>query len=207
MEPATKRAVRRVRQEGRALRGGGRSRERARAAGPRQPVRSARQRPPVRSGADRDLALKLGALMLCTLTSEGGAVIKAVDESGLNFPQMKVLVTLAGHEDEPASMKRIAEHLGISLASASRAVDTLVKRDLATRIEDPDDRRVRHVSLTAEGQGIADELMAARLAGLEGFIATLAPPERRKLEAALEVLLRREDVGSTYRTHRRRVLR
>jgi DNA-binding MarR family transcriptional regulator len=188
-----------VRQEGRVLRGGGRSRERARAAGPRQPVRSARQRPPVRSGADRDLAL--------TLTSEGGAVIKAVDESGLNFPQMKVLVTLAGHEHEPASMKRIAEHLGISLASASRAVDALVKRDLATRIEDPDDRRVRHVSLTAEGQGIADELMAARLAGLEGFIATLAPPERRKLEAALEVLLRREDVGSTYRTHRRRVLR
>jgi DNA-binding MarR family transcriptional regulator len=155
--------------------------------------------------SDRDLALKLGALMLCTLSPEGGAVIKAVDESGLNFPQMKVLVTLAGDEDEPASVKRIAERLGISLASASRAVDVLVKRGFATRVEDADDRRVRNVSLTAEGQGIADELMAARLAGLEGFIATLGSAERRKLEGALDLLVQREDVGSTYRGHRRRV--
>jgi DNA-binding MarR family transcriptional regulator len=197
MEAATKKAMRRVRQEGRALGGGGRA-----AAGSR-----ARARQPARAAGDRDLALKLGSLMLCTLGSEGGAVIKAVDDSGLNFPQMKVLVTLAGHEDEPASVKRIAEHLGISLASASRAVDTLVKRALATRVEDPEDRRVRHVSLTAEGQGIADELMAARLAGLEGFVGSLSAPERRKLEGALDVLLRRDDVGSAYRTHRRRVAR
>jgi DNA-binding MarR family transcriptional regulator len=197
VEAGTKKAMRRVRQEGRAL---GARRTAARRHGPGD------RRSPASAG-DRDLALKLGSLMLCTLGSEGGAVIKAVDESGLNFPQMKVLVTLAGHEDEPASVKRIAEQLGISLASASRAVDVLVRRDLATRIEDPDDRRVRHVSLTAEGQGIADELMAARLAGLEGFVATLAAPERRKLEAALDILLRRDDVGSTYRAHRRRVSR
>jgi DNA-binding MarR family transcriptional regulator len=120
---------------------------------------------------------------------------------------MKVLVTLAGHEDEPASVKGIAEELGISLASASRAVDVLVKRALASRVEDADDRRIRNVSLTAEGQGIADELMAARLAGLEGFVGTLSAAERRKLEAALEVLLKRDDVGSTYRVHRRRVSR
>jgi DNA-binding MarR family transcriptional regulator len=197
VEAGTKKAMRRARQEGRAL---GARRTAARRHGPGD------RRSPASAG-DRDLALKLGSLMLCTLGSEGGAVIKAVDESGLNFPQMKVLVTLAGHEDEPASVKRIAEQLGISLASASRAVDVLVRRDLATRIEDPDDRRVRHVSLTAEGQGIADELMAARLAGLEGFVATLAAPERRKLEAALDILLRRDDVGSTYRAHRRRVSR
>ena len=187
--------MRRVRQESRALTAPGR--REGRASGRRTGA----------SVAGRDLALKLGSLMLCTLSSEGGAVIKAVDESGLNFPQMKVLITLAGHEDEPASVKGIAEQLGISLASASRAVDTLVKRALATRVEDPDDRRVRHVSLTAEGQGIADELMAARLAGLEGFVGTLGTAERRKLEGALDVLLRRDDVGSAYRTHRRRVSR
>jgi len=171
-------------------------------AATKTPVRRARG-----SASDRDLALKLGSLMLCTFGSDGGAAIKAIDESGLNFPQMKVLVTIAGHEDEPASVKGIAEQLGISLASASRAVDALVKRALATRVEDPDDRRVRHVSLTAKGQVIADELMAARLAGLEGFVGTLSAPERRKLEAALDLLLQRDDVGSTYRTHRRRVSR
>ena len=146
--------------------------------------------------------------MLCTLSSEGGAVIRAIDESGLSFPQMKVLVTLAGHEDaEPATVKQVGERLGLSLASASRAVDDLVKRALATRVEDADDRRVRRVSLTADGQEIADELMAARLAGLESFVTTLSTVERRKLEAALDVLLEREDIADVYRTHRRRASR
>jgi DNA-binding MarR family transcriptional regulator len=143
--------------------------------------------------------------MLCTLSSEGGAVIRAIDESGLSFPQMKVLVTLAGHDDaQPSTVKQVAERLGLSLASASRAVDELVKRGLATRVEDADDRRVRRVSLTSDGQEVADELMAARLAGLESFVGTLSAEERRKLDAALEVLLKRDDVADVYRTHRRR---
>lgn len=167
-------------------------------------------RPAARSKApdDRDLALRLGSLMLCTLGSEGGAVIKAIDDTGLNFPQMKALVNLAGHDDSPPmTVKDVAERLGISVASASRAVDDLVKRELATRVEDQDDRRVRRVALTAAGQGIADELFAARLVGLEKFVTSLSAVERRKLESALEALLQRDDVGDAYRTHRKRTYR
>ena len=146
--------------------------------------------------------------MLCSFGSDGGSVIRAIDESGLGFTQMKALITLAGHEDEaPATVKLVAEQLGISLASASRAVEGLVKRALATRVEDPDDRRVRRVSLTADGQGMADELMAARLAGLERFVESLGADERRKLDAALEVLLQRDDIADIYRTHRKRAVR
>jgi DNA-binding MarR family transcriptional regulator len=172
------------------------------ATGPGRPSREAHARD------DRDLALRFGALMMCTLSSDGGAVIQAIDESGLNFPQMKALVVLAGHDDaEPATVKQVAERLGISLASASRAVEVLVRRALATRVEDPDDRRIRRVSLTAEGHAVADELIAARLVGLERFVASLSPLERRKLEAALDVLLEREDIADAYRTHRRRARR
>jgi hypothetical protein len=46
--------------------------------------------------------------------------------------------------------------------------------------------------------------MAARLAGLERFVETLATDERRKLDTALEVLLQRDDVADIYRTHRKR---
>ena len=152
---------------------------------------------------DRDLALRFGALMMCTLSSDGGGVMKAIDESGLNFSQMKALVALAGGvEAEPATVKDVAERLGISLASASRAVDALVRRALATRVEDPDDRRVRRVSLTAEGQEVADELIASRLVGLERFVASLRPLERRRLESLLDVLLQREEIAEAYRTHR-----
>ncbi len=157
---------------------------------------------------DRELALRFGSLMMCTLSSDGGGVLKAIDESGLNFPQMKALVSLAGHTDaEAPTVKLVASQLGISLASASRAIDDLVRRDLATRIEDPNDRRVRRISLTAEGQGVADELIAARLVGLERFISSLNALERRKLEAALEVLLQREDIAEAYRSSKKRARR
>jgi DNA-binding MarR family transcriptional regulator len=164
-----------------------------------------------RSGSkasDRELALRLGSLMLCSFGSDGGSVIRAIDETGLAFTQMKGLVTLSGHADEePMTVNDLSEELGLSLASASRAVDGLVRRKLATRVEDPDDRRVRRVSLTSAGQAIADELMAARLAGLQRFVDTLSADERRKLEAALEVLMERDDISDLYRKHRKRAFK
>jgi DNA-binding MarR family transcriptional regulator len=165
-----------------------------------------------RSGSrtsDRELALRLGSLMLCSFGSDGGSVIRAIDETGLGFTQMKALVSLSGptEDSETMTVKDLGEGLGLSLASASRAVDGLVRRKLATRVEDPDDRRVRRVSLTAAGDAIADELMAARLAGLERFVDTLGTDERRKLEAALEVLMERDDISDTYRKHRKRVFK
>jgi DNA-binding MarR family transcriptional regulator len=165
-------------------------------------------RPRAESTGERELALRLGSLMLCSFGSDGGAVMRAIDEAGLNFPQMKALTALAGgKEGELLTVKGVSERVGLSLASASRTVDDLVKRGLATRIEDLDDRRVKRVSLTAQGQDIADELMAARLAGLEQFVSTLTDLERRKLDEALEVLLRRDDIAETYRSHRKRIAR
>jgi DNA-binding MarR family transcriptional regulator len=157
---------------------------------------------------DRELALRFGSLMMCTLSSDGGGVIQAITDSGLSFPQMKALITLAGHTDaEAATVKHVAEELGISLPSTSRAIEDLVRRGLATRLEDPDDRRVRRISLTDEGRGVADELIAARLVGLERFIASLSSVERSKLEGALDVLLERDDIGEAYRSSKKRARR
>lgn len=164
---------------------------------------------PKPTAADRELALRLGSLMLHVLGSEGGSVIRAIDETGLNFVQMKSLFTLAGAdtEDEPISVKQLAERLGVSLPSASRAADDLVRRKLATREEDPDDRRVRRLALTASGRRIADTVLAARLRGLERFAAGLDDSERRKLDAALEVLLERDEIASLYRANAKRAAR
>lgn len=159
--------------------------------------------------SDRELALRLGSLMLCSFGSDGGSVIRAIDDTGLAFTQMKALVSLSAptEGEEAMTVKDLGAGLGLSLASASRAVDGLVRRKLATRVEDPDDRRVRRVSLTPAGHAIADELMAARLEGLERFVDTLRADERRKLEAALEVLMERDDISDTYRKHRKRAFK
>ena len=41
---------------------------------------------------DDELALKLGALILRCMGPQGGEVLRVIDESGLSFAQMKVLV-------------------------------------------------------------------------------------------------------------------
>jgi DNA-binding MarR family transcriptional regulator len=97
---------------------------------------------------------------------------------------------LAGPEgEEPYAGRDIAERLQISLASVSRAVDGLVRSRLVTRVEDPDDRRVRRLSITSKGQRLAGEIVAARMADLEAFAASLTPTQLRKLDAALEAIL------------------
>jgi DNA-binding MarR family transcriptional regulator len=118
-----------------------------------------------------------------------------MDESGLSLTQVKTLLMLAGPEgDDPYAGRDIAERLQVSLPSVSRAVDGLVRGRLVSRVEDPEDRRVRRLSITAKGRRLAGEIVAARLADLEAFAADLTPAQRRKLDSALESILGRDEM-------------
>src|SRR5436190_22181472 len=89
-----------------------------------------------------DLALKMGALILRCMGSQGGEVLRVIDESGLTFAQMKVLVELQVPDQELHTVTALADQIGISVASASRAADGMVRKKLVTRVEDANDRRV-----------------------------------------------------------------
>jgi DNA-binding MarR family transcriptional regulator len=162
---------------------------------------------PARSAPDTELALRLGSLMLHCMGGRGGDVLRVIDESGLSFVQMKALVALQDEEAEARTVTALAEEQGISAASASRAVDGLVRKRLASRVEDTDDRRVRRLTLTPRGRELADRIISARLAGLEDFVSSLEADERKKLETALDALVQRDEVAETYRTYERRMRR
>ena len=76
-----------------------------------------------------------------------------IDESGLTFTQMKVLVELEAAEEDERTVTALSEELGISAASASRAADGLVRKKLATRVEDADDRQGPAPGADREGAG------------------------------------------------------
>jgi DNA-binding MarR family transcriptional regulator len=154
------------------------------------------------SKADLELGYRLGAVMLRCMSADGGTAIRVIDESGLTFTQMKVLMTLSGVEESP-TLKPIAEDLGLSLPSASRAVDGLVKRGLVVRTEHPDDRRQRLLDLSEDGRTLADRVVAARLEGLGQFAASLTDQERERLGDALDLLLEREEISTVYHQYRR----
>ena len=67
------------------------------------------------------------------------------------------------------------------------------------RDEDTEDRRIRNLTLTEDGERLARQLLAARMDGLAIFIAGLTQTQRRNLAAAVDSLLEREEVATAYR--------
>ena len=139
--------------------------------------------------------MRLGAFLRHIFIFSGGEHLRKLEESGLSLTQVKALLMLAGPEGpEPYAGRDIAERLQISLASVSRAVDGLVRSRLVRRVEDPDDRRVRRLTITEKGRRLAGEIVAARLADLEAHAESLTSAQRRKLDSALEAVLDSDEI-------------
>lgn len=156
--------------------------------------------PPV-SDEDRATAARLSALLRHLFHFDRGNLLRVIEESGLSMTQSKALLELGGQgEDaEARHVSDLAEVFGVSVPSMSRAVDGLVKKRLATRVEDPDDRRARRVAITARGKKLVDTLLVVRQAGMEEFAASLEPAQRRRLDAAIDALMDRPDIAETFR--------
>jgi DNA-binding MarR family transcriptional regulator len=148
----------------------------------------------------QETAARLGALLRHVFLYDRGNMLSVLEESGLSMTQTKALLELAGlgEEAEPRHVSDLAETFGVSVPSMSRAVDTLVKKRLATRVEDPDDRRVRRVAITRRGKDLVNTLLVIRQAGMETFAAGLSAAQRRKLDAAVDALMDREDIAAAY---------
>lgn len=147
-----------------------------------------------------DTAARLGALLRHLFLYDRGNMLRLIEESGLSMTQTKALLELGGRGEtaEPRQVSDLAETFGVSVPSMSRAVDALVNEKLATRVEDPDDRRVRRVAITEKGKKLVDTLLVVRQAGMEAFAASLSAAQRRKLDAAIDSLMDREDIAETY---------
>jgi len=153
-------------------------------------------------GADqKDTAARMTALLRHLFLYDRGNQLRVIEETGLSMTQCKALLELGGLGASPQAwqVSDLAELFGVSVPSMSRAVDALVKEKLATRVEDPEDRRVRRVKITGKGKQIVDCLVTVRQTGMETFAASLTAAQRRKLDAAVDALMDREDIAETYR--------
>jgi DNA-binding MarR family transcriptional regulator len=168
-----------------------------------EPATAARTEPTVVETTPeiRATAARIAALVSHIFLFDQGQQLRAIEESGLTMAQCKALLALAGpagQSAEPRQINEIAERLGLSLPSMSRAVDGLVRKRLITRVEDEEDRRVRRIAIAAKGEELVSELVSMRLAGLEAFASTLSAAQRRKLDAAIDSL-DREEIATAYK--------
>ena len=76
----------------------------------------------------------------------------------LTMQQLKVLMLVSRSPDGMTSQD-LTRHMGVSLATMSGIVDRLVAHAFVSRHEDPRDRRIRRIRLTAEGRKVLHEIM------------------------------------------------
>ena len=105
---------------------------------------------------------------------------------GLHPTQAEVLVRVA---DRPARLGALARELGVTAATLSDSVSTLVDKGLAARAPDPADGRAQQIRATADGRATAAALGPAPEA-LMAQIAAMPAAERGAMLRALTRIIR-----------------
>ncbi len=147
-----------------------------------------------------ETALLIGTLFRRMLSyGDGGSALRETDSHNLSFLEFKTMIELgaAEHQTMPC-IQDIATATGASMPSVSRAIDNLVRKDLVSRIEDPEDRRRRMLTLTEEGTEIVNRVLLGRAAGALRLAASFEPDERAELNSLLGRLAQREDFARIY---------
>jgi DNA-binding MarR family transcriptional regulator len=107
--------------------------------------------------------------------------------SHLTMSQLKLLFVLALRGG--ASGQELTAALGVSLATITGIVDRLAAQDLVSRREDPRDRRVRRVELTAAGRELMDRIIEAGAERQRALLERLDDDGLATVEQAIGLML------------------
>jgi DNA-binding MarR family transcriptional regulator len=130
------------------------------------------------------LAQDLQRFFARVMKGDQGELFALIAELELTMAQMRGLFVL-DMADHAQALTELAPQMGLSVAAAGRAVDGLVRHGFVSRSEDPLDRRIKRLALTADGRAALERINEARLVGLRRFAATLGDAERDALAEAL----------------------
>ena len=104
---------------------------------------------------------------------------------GLDIPEWRVMATL-GFRDDACSAQFIAQCTRTHKSTISRAVTTLLERELIERVENSDDRRAFELRLSRKGRTLYDELIPRLLSKERDILSCLSAQERSDFARALD---------------------
>jgi DNA-binding MarR family transcriptional regulator len=120
------------------------------------------------------------------LAAEVSAALSAEyrERYGLDIPEWRVLATL-GFRDDACSAQYIAHCTRTHKSTISRAVTTLLTRQLIERVENEDDRREYRLRLTRKGKTLYEELIPRLLRKEQDILSCLSVREQKDFAAML----------------------
>ena len=108
-------------------------------------------------------------------------------EKGLSRSMIGTLFHLS-HRDH-AGVTDLGDHLGVSSAAASQMLEHLVEEGLILRSEDPDDRRMKKITLTEKGTRVMKESVSARLGWIDALEESFSDLEKEQITKALQLII------------------
>ena len=113
--------------------------------------------------------------------------IRYIRDKGLSMSVIGTLHHL--RKEDPVGVSGLGDHLGVSSAAASQMLDGLVEDGLISRVEDPDDRRMKRITLTDDGRRILNESIDARLSWLEDLEGRFTEEEKEQITAVMRLMI------------------
>lgn len=145
---------------------------------PEQPVRLAQ------SHAVDDLLLQRISRLLATA---GGMVTRLCEgRFGITRREWRVLAVLV--KDQGILPSQLAEHLQLDRARTSRAISSLVGKNLVARQPRPGNRREAILTVTEKGQQTFDAMVPLAVDINRRLIAALDPLDAQRLDRSLDLL-------------------
>ncbi len=120
----------------------------------------------------------------------------------LDIPEWRVLATL-GFREDACSAQYIAHCTRTHKSTISRAVTTLMTRQLVERVENADDRREFRLRMTRKGKALYEELIPRLKRKEQAILSCLSAQERRdfahmlgKIEQSLDLVQTSREAGA-----------
>ena len=148
--------------------------------------------------------LKFVPFQLNRLAAEVSSALSAeyAARYGLDIPEWRVLATL-GFRHEPCSAQYVADCTRTHKSTISRAVTSLLKRQIIERVENADDRREFRLQLTRKGTTLYEELIPRLLRREQEILSCLSAQDRKdfarllgKIEESLDLVQTSEEADA-----------
>jgi DNA-binding MarR family transcriptional regulator len=114
------------------------------------------------------------------------AEMRTHSADSISIPQLRSLAFLK--RSPGASLSQVADHLGLTCATASTTIERLVQRDLVKRTDHPQERRRVVLNLTAEGKELLEQSQEKTRAHIAEILQDLTPEQISQIEESLTLL-------------------
>lgn len=110
---------------------------------------------------------------------------RRLQEKGVTLSQLKILLHLMTQSEHDLTLKELESYFGMSQATIAGIAARLERKRLVTSTGDRNDRRIKHIRVSAAGEALCKDAEAEKQAGEAWLVRCLSDEEKSLLNTLL----------------------